>query len=288
MANSDLNSAYADHSRRFENNTYVYPVVSRRAGGISIGVNLNINKKCNYSCVYCQVDRTDSDEQPQFSLELLHKELTQIIQEYRSGELGSFGAFKNIPADKKVLKDISISGDGEATTRPEFLDVCKMVAKIQQTHTDLNIKLVLITNATMLTRASVKEGVGYLTATDGELWTKLDAGTQEWFDIVDRSSFSLDSVVQTIADTARHIPIQVQTMICSVKGKTFDEAETEAYIAQLQKIVESGSTNVKGVQLYSVARQTTESYCGGVENDTLMALQKSIQNTLPQLPIFVY
>ncbi|MGL1900818.1 MAG: hypothetical protein OCC49_01690 [Fibrobacterales bacterium] len=288
MANSDLNSAYADHSRRFENNTYVYPVISRRAGGISIGVNLNINKKCNYSCVYCQVDRNEADKQPQFSFETLYNELIQIIQEYRSGELANFEAFKNVPEDKKTLKDISISGDGEATTRPEFLEVCKMLAEIQKTNVDLNIKLVLITNATMLTRESVKEGIGHLTAVNGELWTKLDAGTQEWFDIVDRSSFSLDTVVKTIADTARTIPIQVQTMICSVKGDSFDDSETDAYIAQLHKIVQSGAKNVKGIQLYSVARQTTEEYCSGIDHAHLITLQATLQTAFPTLPISVY
>ena len=35
--------------------TYVYPVVSRRAGGVSIGINLNPNNACNWRCVYCQV-----------------------------------------------------------------------------------------------------------------------------------------------------------------------------------------------------------------------------------------
>jgi hypothetical protein len=42
----------------FEANVYVYPVISRRAGGLSIGVNLNPDKVCNFDCPYCQVDRT--------------------------------------------------------------------------------------------------------------------------------------------------------------------------------------------------------------------------------------
>lgn len=44
-----------DHSRDSVGMTYVYPVVSRRAGGVSVGVNLNVNNACNWSCVYCQV-----------------------------------------------------------------------------------------------------------------------------------------------------------------------------------------------------------------------------------------
>ena len=50
-------SLFQDHPRSFEANRYVYPVLSRRAGGISIGVNLNVDKVCNFHCVYCQVSR---------------------------------------------------------------------------------------------------------------------------------------------------------------------------------------------------------------------------------------
>ena len=45
-----------DHSRVFNNFTYIYPVVSRRSEGVSLGINLNINNACNWRCVYCQVE----------------------------------------------------------------------------------------------------------------------------------------------------------------------------------------------------------------------------------------
>ena len=45
----------AAHPRSFQENRYVYPVLSRRSKGISIGVNLNLDKVCNFDCVYCQV-----------------------------------------------------------------------------------------------------------------------------------------------------------------------------------------------------------------------------------------
>ena len=48
---------HRDHSRLFEQNLYVYPVLSRRSRGISVGINLNPDKVCNFDCVYCQVDR---------------------------------------------------------------------------------------------------------------------------------------------------------------------------------------------------------------------------------------
>ena len=44
-----------DHSRESVGMKYIYPVVSRRAGGVSIGINLNTNNACNWACIYCQV-----------------------------------------------------------------------------------------------------------------------------------------------------------------------------------------------------------------------------------------
>ncbi|MBM3871597.1 MAG: radical SAM protein, partial [Verrucomicrobia bacterium] len=40
-----------DHTRIYRDFTYVYPVISRRSGGLSIGINLNPDKKCNFDCV---------------------------------------------------------------------------------------------------------------------------------------------------------------------------------------------------------------------------------------------
>ena len=51
-------AAHGDHPRQFQEFQFVYPVVSRRSHGISIGLNTNPNKACNFDCVYCQVDRS--------------------------------------------------------------------------------------------------------------------------------------------------------------------------------------------------------------------------------------
>ncbi len=44
-----------NHDRDVAGLTYVYPVVSRRAGGVSVGINLSPDNACNWQCVYCQV-----------------------------------------------------------------------------------------------------------------------------------------------------------------------------------------------------------------------------------------
>ena len=53
---------HAQHARTYQQNRFVYPVLSRRSGGLSLGINLNPDKVCNFDCIYCQVDRVEQSE----------------------------------------------------------------------------------------------------------------------------------------------------------------------------------------------------------------------------------
>src|SRR5688572_26115790 len=67
------------HQRRFDDNRFVYPVLSRRSRGLSIGVNLNPDKVCNFDCIYCQVDRTRQSETRFVETEGLLAELDDML-----------------------------------------------------------------------------------------------------------------------------------------------------------------------------------------------------------------
>ena len=58
MANQGQVLDFRNHARELAGNRYIYAVVSRRSRGLSIGINLNPDKACNFDCPYCQVDRT--------------------------------------------------------------------------------------------------------------------------------------------------------------------------------------------------------------------------------------
>ena len=59
---------HQEHPRSFEQFRFVYPVVSRRSGGVSIVVNLNPDTTCNFDCVYCQVDRQTASRGTKFDV----------------------------------------------------------------------------------------------------------------------------------------------------------------------------------------------------------------------------
>ena len=113
------------HPRSFEAHCYVYPVLSRRSGGISIGVNLNPDKVCYFNCIYCQVDRTQpkkeqpGKEQPgraqTVDIDRLREELDRMVQRVTSGQIYRETKFRNTPEPLRRLNDIALSGDGEPT-----------------------------------------------------------------------------------------------------------------------------------------------------------------------------
>src|SRR3989338_4355766 len=91
-------SAVKNHPRSYENNKYVYPVISRRSKGLSIGINMNPDKFCNFDCVYCQVDRTTPGIDPNIDVGILREELAGMIQLHESGELWKHPPFHKTPA----------------------------------------------------------------------------------------------------------------------------------------------------------------------------------------------
>ena len=105
-----------DHSRDSAGMTYVYPVVSRRAGGVSIGINLNVNNACNWACVYCQVPGLKRGGPPPIDLGLLDTELRSFLLAATQGDY----LLRHVPADARRLVDVAFSGNGEPTSSPEF------------------------------------------------------------------------------------------------------------------------------------------------------------------------
>src|SRR3954463_1899099 len=88
---------HTDHARLFEHNRFVYPVLSRRSGGISIGVNLNPDKICNFDCIYCQVDRRSQSETRFVETAALVEELRNTLDLVTSGRIYETEKFATVP-----------------------------------------------------------------------------------------------------------------------------------------------------------------------------------------------
>ena len=188
-------------------------MLSRRAGGISIGVNLNIDKICNFHCIYCQVDRGEVVEKVFVNLPRLRDELDRMIELVTSGRLFAEEPFRHTPEALRRLNDIALSGDGEPTTYTNFADVVGLCAEVRQRHRLDQLKLVLITNASMFHREAVPRALEVLDANNGEIWAKLDAGTEAYYRRGGRARcVSFRRILDNLLLAARARPIVIQSL----------------------------------------------------------------------------
>ena len=243
-------AAHLTHSRQFADFKFVYPVVSRRSRGISIGLNTNPNKACNFDCIYCQVDRIAVPAVQNFDLAVAEAELSALLDIVQSGALAKFPPFDTVPAQLRRLNDIALSGDGEPTTVKNFSAIIEMVVR----HKPRGVKLVLITNAAGLNRADVQRGLVLMDAHDGEVWAKLDAGTSDYYRLVNRSGIVFSRILRNVTETACVRPVVIQSLFLKMHGHGPSAEEVSAYCDRLNGIVAAGG-KIKLVQVCTLARR---------------------------------
>lgn len=244
-----------NHDRDKAGLTYVYPVLSRRAGGLSIGINLNINNACNWRCIYCQVPDLIRGSAPSVNLDKLGHELRNFLGDVIHGD---FYQREEVPEEFQIIKDIAISGNGEPTTANEFDQVVNLIELVLKEYGLLNtIKCVLITNGSMVNRAHVKKGLKKLASMNGEVWFKIDSATPTGIAIINQIKGSNTSTLRRLKVAAELCPTWIQTCLFSFNNKKPSETETGAYMNLLKAVI-SREIPVKGVLLYGVERPSLQ------------------------------
>ncbi len=256
---------FQDHRRDLGDNRYVYAVVSRRARGLSIGLNLNPDKVCNFDCPYCQVDRTVPGGAGAVDLDVLDAELSRLLGWVSDGSLWQHPPFHTVaPAMRRVV-DLAFAGDGEPTTPATFPGAVARV-RAARDRFGLDVPIRLLTNATMLHRERVKAALPLI----DEVWGKLDAGTEAWFRRVDGTTFPFARVLSNLAETAAARPLVIQSMFCTLAGEAPSDAELDAWVGRLATIAAGGT--IDHVQIYTVARKPSDETVGALSNEALEAI----------------
>ena len=283
---SGIAGAWRRHERRWKDNRYVYAVVSRRSRGISVGINLNPGKECNFNCVYCQVDRKVPPQVRKVDLERLAEELDTILGAERDGSLYEDEPFNVLPTDNRGIRDIAFSGDGEPTTFPRFEEAVRLAARARRRFELTQAKLVLITNAAYLRKPTVRESLRILDENNGEIWAKLDAGTEEYFRRVNRPNVSLDTVSDNILDAARSRAVVIQSLWFRMGDAVPPIEEIEAYCNRLNAILASGG-RLKLLQLYTIARNPSDPSAFPLSHEELDRIASIVRSRLP-VPVETY
>jgi len=234
--------------------TYVYPVVSRRAGGVSIGVNLNPNNACNWRCVYCQVPELTFGKAPTIDLEQLQRELDAMLDDVVRGDFMR----RRVPEGYRRLNDVALSGNGEPTTSPEIGDVIELVGqRLERVGRAGAVKIVLITNGSMMNKAVVKSALRTLARLDGEVWFKLDAGTDDDLYRVNGARSTVGQHLDRLAIAASLCPTWLQTCLFGADGDLPNEVALDAYLDRMRDLRQR-QVPVRGVHLYTLARPSLQ------------------------------
>jgi len=266
-----------DHSRHFADFTFVYPVISRRARGLSIGINLNPDKVCNFDCVYCEVDRTIPGKVSKVDLNQMRDELKAMIHFVRDGGLAREPKFDELPSFiTRNVKDIAFSGDGEPTLIHNFAECVQAVAAVKRAEGLAKTRIVLITDGAGLDKADVRRGLEIMDAHNGEIWGKLDAGSEPYFKLVNRTTVRFERILKNLAETAQARPIVIQSLFLKIRGDAMPSGELDAYCDRLNEIVREGG-QVKEVHAYTVARPTPEPFAAKLSAEELRALTETIR-----------
>ena len=243
-----------DHSRDSAGLRYVYPVVSRRAGGVSVGINLNPNNACNWRCIYCQVPDLRPGSAPPLDLVLLEQELRGFLHELLHGDFMQ----RRVPEGMGRINDIAISGNGEPTSTKEFAQVIELAGKIkQELALPADIKLVLITNGSLIYRENVQRGLRRLAQLNGEVWFKLDRASEAGIASVNNTHTSMRKVRESLVTAIGLCPTWLQTCWFMLDGEPPTHQDENDYLGFLASLTREGKVP-QGVLLYSLARPSLQ------------------------------
>ena len=263
-----------DHRRDSAGLRYVYPVVSRRANGVSIGINLNVNNACNWACIYCQVPGLTRGAPPPVDLPLLARELRFFLREITIGDFMD----TYVPPESRQLQDIAFSGNGEPTSAPGFFDAVVLVEKIlHEFSLPEPFKVRLITNGSLIHRAEVQQGIARIGNIGGEVWFKLDRANEDGILHVNGTKVSMPQIRKSLLICADLAPTWIQTCCFAFKGKDIEEGDWADYL----ELIKSVRDKIKGVHLYGIVRpsmQTEAKHLSRVTPEKIRSFSRQIMS----------
>jgi wyosine [tRNA(Phe)-imidazoG37] synthetase (radical SAM superfamily) len=263
------------HPRDFLDNSFVYLVVSPRARGLSVGVNLNPDKWCNFDCIYCEVHRNTPSREQRLNVDVMAAELRKTLAFVYDGRMRERPGYENLPEELIQLRHVTLSGDGEPTLAPNFIEAIEALIHIRAMGGFPFFKLVLITNATGLDQPAVQGGLRFFTRAD-EVWAKLDGGTQDYLSRINKLDVPLEKILSNILSLARQRPVIIQSLFPAIDDAEPPAEEIQEYVLRLKDLKEAGA-QIPLVQIYSATRPTPNSRCGHLPLKTLSRIAQTVR-----------
>ena len=219
-----------NHDRKIFDKKYIYPVLSRRAGGLSLGINLNTNNACNWQCIYCEIPNLTRGKPESIDTKLLKEELFFWLHEITQNNfLGN-----HAPPDT-LLKDIAFSGNGEPTAAKEFEEVINIViTAINEFKLNNLITIRLITNGSYMSDRSVQNAWSLINQTPKEVWFKIDSVDNDDIKMINQINPSLNVTKKNIESCLDVSPTIIQTCVIKINGELPSKKSIDQYMSFLK------------------------------------------------------
>jgi wyosine [tRNA(Phe)-imidazoG37] synthetase (radical SAM superfamily) len=138
------------------------------------------------------------------------------------------------------------------------------------------VKMVLITNASMFHRPAVERGLAILDRNQGEIWAKLETGTEAYYKLVERTRIPFGRILRNITAAARRRALVIQSLFMRIHGQGPPVEELKAYCARLREITAAGG-QIKLVQVYTVARPAAERFVSALSDAEVAAIVELVR-----------
>jgi wyosine [tRNA(Phe)-imidazoG37] synthetase (radical SAM superfamily) len=268
-------SAAFGYPRDFLENEFVYLVISPRAGGLSIGVNVNPVVNCTFQCLYCEIDRARPPRAARFDAEKMAAELRGTFGLAFSGALRQRPRYAKLPEDLLQVRHVALSGDGEPTLSPHFAEALETMVHVRQSGGFPFFKIVVVTNSTALDRREVRRGLELLVQAD-EVWAKLDGGTQGYLNRLNGATIPLETILRNILSVGRQRPVVIQSLFPAINGEPPPPQEISQYALRLKELKEAGA-EIPLVQVYSATRPMAGLGCSHLPLKSLSQIAKTVR-----------
>lgn len=234
---------------------------------------MNPDRLCNFDCSYCEVDRRSPSPERELLVDVMSGELYRTLRAVRQGHLRTRPSYHSLPAELLQLRHVALSGDGEPTLAPNFVEAVQAVARVRALSGFF--KTVLLTNGTGLDNSEIQRGLEILTKSD-EIWIKLDGGTQNFVDKVNRPNIPLEKILANIRLIGRQRPVVIQSLFPAIHGDEPPFEEIQEY-AQRLKDLKADGTQISLVQIYSAARPGIHAELGHLPLRVLSQIAQSVR-----------
>jgi wyosine [tRNA(Phe)-imidazoG37] synthetase (radical SAM superfamily) len=263
------------YPRDFLKNQFVYLAISPRAGGLSVGVNLNPVVKCTFNCLYCEIDRAQPARAAHFDVERMAAELEETLRLAYAGRLKRLSRYAKLPRELLQVRHVALSGDGEPTLSEHFTDALFEMSQLRMRGNFPFFKIVVVTNSTALDRQGVQEGLNFLNSED-EIWAKLDGGTQDYLDRLNGAMMPIEKILDNILLVGRRRPVVIQSLFPAIGGEEPEKDEIQQYAQRLKELKKAGA-QISLVQIYSATRPMARTGCSHLPLKSLSQIAQTVR-----------